>query len=97
MNTFIIFDNVKRAYACFSVIHDEVLLPPTHWVRNPSDATPINKLQADGVKIKITHLNGPSLDGSVEIKDQINEVNKNKSGRYRDSEDYEDGDETDTA
>jgi hypothetical protein len=48
-------------------------------------------------KERLDKLHGPVLDGCMEIREQINEVNKKKKGRYIDSEQYEDGDDTEAA
>jgi len=102
--TTIIYDNVKRKYARLSeTASDEWMhnspssLVVQEWVVHPADATAISEQHAHSLKNHLAKVNGPALDGSVEIREQINEVNKAKKNRYVDSPDYEDPDETDIA
>ena len=105
VNTQIIYDNTKRKYAVAEVVDkDDITLDNTalitRWVTDPADATTLSESQAARLKAFMTMANGPSMDGSVEIREQMSEVTRfknDKRGGYKDSGQYLDYDDTDIA
>ena len=99
--TNIIYDCVKNRYANIDKSEDiqteEFIDARIIWTEDPANATAMTKdVVVTWAKI-LTAKNGPALDGSIEIKDQIAEVKRREKGRYKDGDDYENGDDTDTA
>jgi hypothetical protein len=96
MKTKIIFHSVNKRYA--RIVPDRVgTTYTTYWEQHPADATTYNDDEIQPLFRDWCARIGPALDGAVEIRDQIEETNRIKDGRYRDSEEYEDGDDTDAA